>query len=493
MIAACAQAGVAVVPFGGGTSVVGGVDAVRGAHAAAIALDLAPDGPGAGPGPGVADRARGAGPDGARARAAAGHRRAHARPLPAVVRVLDASAAGWPRARRARPRPASGGSTSWSRPCRCETPAGTLDTRDVPASGAGPSLRELVVGSEGVLGVITAATLRVREAPGRAPLRGVVGGHVRPGRRGHAPARAGRRAPRRVPAVRRGRDPADRRHGLQRRPRRATRPHLPAPARPGGRLPADRRLRGRPRRRRPPPRPLRRDAARRRRRVPRRALGPGVARRALRRPLPARRAAGPRASWSTRWRRPARGRALGATHEAVGAAIQAALAERGTPGMVMCHVSHLYPSGASLYFTFIARRSAAPSWTSGGRPRPPPATRSPPPGAAITHHHAVGRDHSPWMEAEVGPAGPGGPERPQGAPGPHGHHEPREAAAGRAEALLAGRGGLRRRLLGGVVCGAALAVLGVRRRRLELVELAAQDRVARVLAVLVHASRPRRR
>ena len=40
VLAACGQAGVAVVPFGGGTSVVGGVDAVRGAHHAAIALDL---------------------------------------------------------------------------------------------------------------------------------------------------------------------------------------------------------------------------------------------------------------------------------------------------------------------------------------------------------------------------------------------------------------------------------------------------------------------
>ncbi len=57
---------------------------------------------------------------------------------------------------------------------RCETPAGALATLDVPATAAGPSLRELVVGSEGVLGVITEATLRVRPAPRGAPLRGVV-------------------------------------------------------------------------------------------------------------------------------------------------------------------------------------------------------------------------------------------------------------------------------------------------------------------------------
>ena len=57
---------------------------------------------------------------------------------------------------------------------RCVTPAGELGTRAVPASAAGPSLRELVVGSEGVLGVICEATLRVRPAPGGAPLRGLV-------------------------------------------------------------------------------------------------------------------------------------------------------------------------------------------------------------------------------------------------------------------------------------------------------------------------------
>ena len=48
---------------------------------------------------------------------------------------------------------------------RCVTPAGEIGTRAVPASAAGPSLRELVVGSEGVLGVICEATVRVRPAP----------------------------------------------------------------------------------------------------------------------------------------------------------------------------------------------------------------------------------------------------------------------------------------------------------------------------------------
>ncbi len=47
----------------------------------------------------------------------------------------------------------------------CETPSGEMATLDVPATAAGPSLRELVVGSEGVLGVITEATVRMRPLP----------------------------------------------------------------------------------------------------------------------------------------------------------------------------------------------------------------------------------------------------------------------------------------------------------------------------------------
>src|SRR6185295_7513770 len=48
---------------------------------------------------------------------------------------------------------------------RCATPAGELATRDAPAGAAGPALRQLVAGSEGVLGAITQVTLRVHPVP----------------------------------------------------------------------------------------------------------------------------------------------------------------------------------------------------------------------------------------------------------------------------------------------------------------------------------------
>ena len=164
VLAACAQAGVAVVPFGGGTSVVGGVDAVRDGHAAAIALDL-----------GRMDRILDLDPLSLTARVEPGllgpelERRLGAEGLTLGHYPQSfeySTVGGWVATRSA-----GQASTGFGRidelvqAVRCETPAGALDTRDVPASGAGPSLRELVVGSEGVLGVITAATLRVREAP----------------------------------------------------------------------------------------------------------------------------------------------------------------------------------------------------------------------------------------------------------------------------------------------------------------------------------------
>jgi alkyldihydroxyacetonephosphate synthase len=94
-----------------------------------------------------------------------------------------------------------------------------------------------------------------------------------------------------------------------------------------------------------------------------------------------------------------------ALHRAVATAIADALAAEGTPGLVMCHVSHLYETGASLYFTFIARQrdgAELEQWAAvkGAASRAIVAG-----GGTITHHHAVGRDHAPWLEDEIGHEG----------------------------------------------------------------------------------------
>ena len=92
-------------------------------------------------------------------------------------------------------------------------------------------------------------------------------------------------------------------------------------------------------------------------------------------------------------------------HAAVGGAIRGALAGQGTPGLAFCHLSHAYADGASLYFTFIARAKRGEEieqWQSVKRAASEAIVAT---GGTITHHHAVGRDHAPYMPAEVGKTG----------------------------------------------------------------------------------------
>jgi alkyldihydroxyacetonephosphate synthase len=52
------------------------------------------------------------------------------------------------------------------------TPSGTIVTKAVPASSVGPDLNRLMIGSEGTLGIITEATMRVHRAPATKDYRG---------------------------------------------------------------------------------------------------------------------------------------------------------------------------------------------------------------------------------------------------------------------------------------------------------------------------------
>jgi len=86
-------------------------------------------------------------------------------------------------------------------------------------------------------------------------------------------------------------------------------------------------------------------------------------------------------------------------------AIAEALSACGTPGFVMCHVSHLYETGASLYFTFLAARRTEDEigqWHAVKEAASRAITTG---GGTITHHHGVGRDHAPWLKDEVGGTG----------------------------------------------------------------------------------------
>ena len=95
---------------------------------------------------------------------------------------------------------------------------------------------------------------------------------------------------------------------------------------------------------------------------------------------------------------------LGRLRAAVTEAITGSLTEQGTPPLVLCHVSHTYATGASLYFTVACRQSDDPigQWMRAKRAASDAIVAT---GGTITHHHGVGRDHRAWMRDEVGDLG----------------------------------------------------------------------------------------
>jgi alkyldihydroxyacetonephosphate synthase len=92
-------------------------------------------------------------------------------------------------------------------------------------------------------------------------------------------------------------------------------------------------------------------------------------------------------------------------YRGVRAAIADSLDAQGTPGLVMCHLSHAYRDGASLYFSFLARRRPGAEIEQWRAVKAAASEAILVAGGTITHHHAVGRDHAPYMSAEVGELG----------------------------------------------------------------------------------------
>ena len=403
VLEACAAAGVAVVPFGGGTSVVGGVDPVRAAFPAAVTLDL-----------GRLDRlvaldersltavlgARDAAPRGRGApRARAGSRSGTSPRATSTRRWAAASRRGRP----ARPRPATGGSTSSCSGLRLAAPAGDLDVQPLPASAAGPALRELVVGSEGALGVITQAALRVHPRPetrryegwffrsfreGAEALRALVQEEAAPD-----VARLSDEDETRLALALAGGSAAQRALGLYLRARRYAGGCLAIFGWEGER---DRVLRRRAR----SVALLRRHGALELGQRPGHAWEAGrYAAPYLRDDMLAHGVMVETLETAAQWSQ------LDGLYRAVRDALRDALAGRGARPLVLCHISHLYPTGASLYFTFFARQEAGAEldqWRAAKRAATDAIVAA---GGTITHHHAVGRDHADWLPAEVGPLG----------------------------------------------------------------------------------------
>jgi len=402
VLAVCSREDIAIVPFGGGTSVVGGVEPRCGGRNRLISLDLA--------------RLRGVAVDrtshtatlgaGLRGPEAEGSLRGQGFTLGHFPQSFEYATIGGFAATRSAGQASSGFGRfdEMITSLRMLTPAGELRTLETPHTAAGPSLRELAIGSEGALGVIPEVTVKVRPvAPSERyetwiaesweagwevvrelaqdealpdvirisdeqetrfflalsgpsgvskalfdrylSLRGVGGGClVVVGIEGEAQTLARRR------------------QVAARSLRRGGAVYL---GQAGGRSWKKGRYEG----------PYLRDTL----------LDAGAMVETL--------------ETSHTWSR------LGELYAAVRGAISSAMADQGTPGIVLCHLSHGYPDGASLYFTFVARRLPGQEIEQWRRVKTAACEAIVGAGGTITHHHAVGRDHLPYMKDEVGELG----------------------------------------------------------------------------------------
>ena len=394
------------MPFGGGTSVVGGVEPLRADFAGVVALDLA-----------GLDRLASVDERSLTAVLEAGVT------LPEAERLLGErglTLGHFPQSYEyatvggcVATRSAGQASTGYGRiddlvlGVRMAAPLGDVDLRTLPGTAAGPDLRELVVGSEGALGVITSSALRVRARAGGQALRGLDVRVVRRGGRGAPRARAGGRGAGRRAPLRRGGDAAVDGPGRDGRGEGRGGGRVPAGARRRRRLHRDHRLGGHARRRS--------CAGVRRRRRCSSATAPSPLGRSPGNAWARGRFHGPylrdhlldrgvfveTLETATQWS------GLERLYRAVGGALRDALGAGGTPPLVMCHVSHLYPSGASLYFTFLARARPGAELEQWRAAKSAATDAIVGAGGTITHHHAVGRDHAPWLAAEVGETGVG--------------------------------------------------------------------------------------
>ncbi|HET7472203.1 MAG TPA: FAD-linked oxidase C-terminal domain-containing protein, partial [Candidatus Limnocylindrales bacterium] len=92
---------------------------------------------------------------------------------------------------------------------------------------------------------------------------------------------------------------------------------------------------------------------------------------------------------------------------AVGRALRHGLDDDGERVHAFSHVSHVYPSGSSLYATYVFRRPPDPGETVARWRRLKTAASEAivANGGTISHQHGVGRDHRPWLAAEKGELG----------------------------------------------------------------------------------------
>ena len=286
---------------------------------------------------------------------------------------------------------------------RVATPVGTWDVGGFPAASSGPDLRHLILGSEGTLGVVTSAQLRVRPRP---TIREYAAAVV-PGDFGRAieALRHLAQSPMR-PTVVRASDTAETDALLtMSMPRGALGRAFSAYLKVRSALPGSLLILGW---------------------EGTRASDVAAARARTREVLAGAVWLGgrPGRSWErgrfhgpylrdalmdqgylvetfetvTRWSN------VASLHQAVQQAAQSALGERS---YVMAHISHSYDTGASLYFTVLAGGwsdplESASRWRAAKVEITEAIVSG---GGAVSHHHGVGRDHRAWLPEQVGAIG----------------------------------------------------------------------------------------
>ncbi|MEV8377448.1 FAD-binding oxidoreductase [Kribbella sp. NPDC056861] len=382
LLTACSEQGVAVVPYAGGTSVVGGL-APQGTQFVAVDLQRL-------------NRLREVDEVSRTATIEAGVRGTAAEALLAergyTLGHFPQSYEGASIGGYAATRSSGQASAGYGRfdqmvvGLTLATPSGTIELGRAPMSAAGPDLRQLVLGSEGTLGIITSVVLRIRPRPTE---RSFEGWRFDSFDQGLAALRQlAQDGP--LPTVLRLSDEAETAINL-------ADPNVLAGG-PGGAL-AIVGFEG-------PRTPVRRAEAAE---VLTAAGGQSVGE-------------GPGETWRQgRYRAPylrdplldegalvetletaGFWSTLPALKAAVTDALVSSLSGQGTPPVVLCHISHVYETGASLYFTVLSAQTDDPvaQWRQAKAAASQAIAAA---GGTITHHHAVGTDHRDAYVTEVGP------------------------------------------------------------------------------------------
>ncbi|MER5942283.1 FAD-binding oxidoreductase [Streptomyces sp. NPDC001928] len=392
VLRACAEHGLAVVPFGGGTSVVGGLAPSR--RGAFVALDLR-----------RMDALLAVDPVSRTATLQPGLRGPQAEALLAehgftlghFPQSFEwASIGGFAAARSSGQASAGYGRfDEMVLGLTVATPEGTIDTGRAPRSAAGPDLRQLLLGSEGAFGVITSVTVRIRPVPQTRVYAGWRFASFEEG--AAALRRLAQDGPR--PTVLRLSDETETLIGLAQpdaiggsdeaqqsagcmaiagfegtdedvayRSEQAAAVLRDCGGTPLGEEPGERWAHGRY------SAPYLRDSL----------LDAGAFVETL--------------ETATFWSR------VPELYASVRDALTTTLAEAGTPPLVMCHISHVYENGASLYFTVVSAQGDDPvaHWEKAKHAANEAILAA---GGTISHHHGVGTDHRDWYVREAGALG----------------------------------------------------------------------------------------